>query len=88
MEVVAEAQDLTGFGAAGLPADSVDPQSQVRKNVEKGVLTQLRLNGIADDLADKGAKRNAPPLALIRAAETRVKVAIAITSYHRCPSLA
>ena len=50
------------------------------KDVDKGVLTrhQLILNSLADDLADKGAKMHSPPLALLRAAEVRVKVAAAV----------
>jgi hypothetical protein len=46
------------------------------KDVEKGVLTrhQYLLNCIADDLADQGAKRNAP----LPRRETRVQVTMAI----------
>jgi hypothetical protein len=50
------------------------------KDVQMGVLTsqQLTLNALADELADRGASANAPPIQLTRAAEIRIKVAMAI----------
>jgi hypothetical protein len=56
------------------------PSHRSQKHVDEGLLTreQLILNSIADDLADKGAILNTPPPALLRAANTRIKVTMAI----------
>ena len=56
------------------------PSHMTEKDVQMGVLTsqQLTLNALADELADRGASANAPPIQLTRAAEIRIKVAMAI----------